>query len=34
MNALIEQQNQEFTVSERTADLIKAGVSANTLKAY
>lgn len=34
MNALIEQQNQGFAVSEQMVDLIKAGVSANTLKAY
>ena len=34
MNALIERQGQGLAVSGRMADLIKAGVSANTLKAY
>ena len=27
MNAIVEQENQGLAVSERTADLIKAGVS-------
>lgn len=34
MNAIVEQEKQGLAVSERTADLIKAGVSKNTLKAY
>ena len=34
MNALEKQQNHELDVSDRTADLIRAGVAPNTLKAY
>ena len=34
MNALIEQQAPGLAVSERQGELIQAGVSKNTLKAY
>lgn len=34
MNALEKQQNYELEISERTADLMRAGVAPNTLKAY